>query len=76
MRRIDADNRILVEQRGVFLNKDFMVKPVAKSQPSGAVGQRVAVGLYGIVQRRPHAIAGFAVPFVGICLRVDAGSAP
>ena len=73
---VEGDDPVLVEQARVALEQDPVPELVGEGQPGGAVGQGMAAGLHGKIERRAHAASRFQIPAPGKRFRVGADGAP
>ena len=70
---VHQHDAVLVEQPRITLNQNSLILPIAKAQPSAAIGQNVSTLRGGGIQRRPHALAHFAIPLAAPSSGINAG---
>src|SRR3954465_8142666 len=74
--RIHQHDSILVEQALVALDGDGEIAAIPKGEPGATIRQDIGVHAGGGVQRRPHPLAGIAVPGTFRARDVDAPHLP
>ena len=74
--RIDEHHAVLVVEALVAFDEDREIAAVLEREPRAAVGEHVRVHRRRRVERRPHALAGVAIPRALRLLDVDAGHLP
>ena len=75
LRAYEGDAVLVAEPR-IALDQEAQVEPAPHLQPGAAVGERIGLHHRGGVERRPHALAGLAVPGAGGAGGVHPGGRP